>query len=256
MADIFRLDGKVAVVIGGAGGLGEALARGLAQYGAKVAIASRNLQNLQNVAQNIQAETSSEVVAFQVDAADEQSVAQLAKQVVAKFGTVDILVNSQGANIKGPPIEFPMTDWDFMFEVNVKGTMLACREFGKVMIEKKKGKIINLSSVRGIRGTDGGNVGYCATKGAVDMVTRTLAAEWAPYNINVNALAPALVLTEMIKRSLKDPTRIEKARSKVPLGRLAEPQDMVGAGLFLASPASDFVTGQIIYVDGGLTAIA
>jgi len=256
MADIFSVDGKVAVVIGGAGGIGEAVGHGLARYGAKVVVASRNLQTLQEVAQRIQSETSSEAVGFQVDVTDEQSVAKLAEQVVAKFGTVDILVNSQGANIKRPATEFPTDDWDIMFDVNVKGTMLACREFGKVMVEKKKGKVINMSSVRGIRATLwGGNEGYCATKGAIDMITRSLAAEWAPYNINVNAIAPSLIATKLAERTLQDPERLQRYLANVPLKRVGKTEDVVGACVFLASPASDFITGQILYLDGGLTAI-
>ena len=255
MDDMFRLDDKVAVVMGGAGGLGEVIARGLAQQGARIAIASRNLEKLQKAAQKIHDETSSEAMAFQVDVLSEQSIIQLGKQVLDKFGTVDILVNSHGANIKAVPDKISLEDWDFMFDVNVRGTMLTCREFAKPMIKKNKGKIINLSSVRGIRGTDGGNVGYCATKGAVDMITKTLAAEWAPNHINVNALAPSVVMTEMIKKAIP-PERLERAISRIPLRRLGEPEDMVGTAVFLASSASDFITGQIIYVDGGLTAVA
>jgi len=255
MDDMFRLDDKVAVVMGGAGGFGEVIARGLAQQGARIAIASRNLEKLQKAAQKIHDETSSEAMAFQVDVLSEQSIIQLGKQVLDKFGTVDILVNSHGANIKAVPDKISLEDWDFMFDVNVRGTMLTCREFAKPMIKKNKGKIINLSSVRGIRGTDGGNVGYCATKGAVDMITKTLAAEWAPNHINVNALAPSVVMTEMIKKAIP-PERLERAISRIPLRRLGEPEDMVGTAVFLASSASDFITGQIIYVDGGLTAVA
>jgi len=153
MADMFRLDGKVAVVMGGAGGIGEIMAQGMAAQGAKIAIASRNMQKLEAVAQKIQKETKSQAAAFQVDITDKQSVAELAKQVVSKFGTVDILVNSQGANVKRTAVDFPVGDWDLMFDVNVKGTMLACSEFGRIMVEKKKGKVINLSSVRGVRAT-------------------------------------------------------------------------------------------------------
>jgi len=208
MTDMFRLDGKVAVVIGGAGGIGEIMAKGLAEQGAKVAVASRNMQKLETVAKKIQSETKSEAAAFQVDIIDKQSVAQLVKQVLSKFGTVDILVNSQGANVKKPAVDFPVVDWDLMFQVNVKGTMLSCGEFGKVMIEKKKGKVINLSSVRGVRATLwGGNEGYSATKGAVDMITRSLASEWAPYNINVNALP----LHSFIQNLLQSPYGIQSA---------------------------------------------
>ena len=256
MTDMFGLNGKVAVVIGGAGGIGEIMALGLAEQGAKVAVASRNMQKLETVAQKIQSETKSEAAAFQVDIIDKQSVAQLVKLVLSKFGTVDILVNSQGANVKKPAVDFPVEDWDLMFQVNVKGTMLSCSEFGKVMIEKKKGKVINLSSVRGIRATLwGGNEGYSATKGAVDMITRSLASEWAPYNINVNALAPSLIYTELAAVTLRDPERLQKYLANVPLKRVGQPQDLVGACIFLASPASDFITGQILYLDGGLTAV-
>jgi gluconate 5-dehydrogenase len=256
MTDMFGLNGKVAVVIGGAGGIGEIMALGLAEQGAKVAVASRNMQKLEAIAQKIQSETKSEAAAFQVDIIDKQSVAQLVTQVLSKFGTVDILVNSQGANVKRPAVDFPVEDWDLMFQVNVKGTMLSCSEFGKVMIEKKKGKIINLSSVRGVRATLwGGNEGYSATKGAVDMITRSLASEWAPYNINVNALAPSLIYTELAAVTLRDPERLQKYLANVPLKRVGQPQDLIGACIFLASPASDFITGQILYLDGGLTAI-
>ena len=257
MTDMFRLDGKVAVVIGGAGGIGELIAAGLAERGARVGIASRNMQKLDAVAQRIQSEAESEVAAFQVDVTDEQSVAQLVHNVVSQFGTADILVNSQGVNLKKPAAEFPVGDWELMFGVNVKGTMLACREFGKVMIGKEKGKIINLSSVRGVRATLwGGNEAYCATKGAVDMITRTLAAEWAPHNINVNAIAPSLIYTELAARTLQDPERLQRYLANVPLKRVGQPKDVVGVCVFLASEASDFITGQILYVDGGLTAVA
>jgi gluconate 5-dehydrogenase len=257
MSDMFSLEGKVAIVIGGAGGIGELIAAGLAKQGARVAIASRNMQKLEEVAHRVQSESGSEVVAFQVDVTDERSVTQLAETVVSRFGTVDILVNSQGVNLKRSATEFPVDDWDLMFGVNVKGTMLTCREFGKVMIGKGGGKIINLSSVRGIRATLwGGNEAYCATKGAVDMITRALASEWAPHNINVNAIAPSLVYTELAARTLQDPERLQKYLANVPLKRVGQPKDVVGVCVFLASDASDFITGQILYVDGGLTAVA
>ncbi len=256
MADMFRLDGKVAVVIGGAGGIGEIMAKGLAAQGAKVAVGSRNLAKLEAAAGKIQSETKSQAAAFQVDVTDQKSVAGMADQVVAKFGTVDILVNAQGINTKKPAVGFPVGDWDQLFNVNVKGTMLACSEFGKVMVEKKSGKVINISSVRGVRATLwGGNEGYCATKGAVDMMTRSLASEWAPYNINVNAIAPLLIRTPLAAPTLSDPEKFQKYVANVPFKRIGEPQDLVGLCIFLASAASDFITGQVIYLDGGLTAV-
>jgi NAD(P)-dependent dehydrogenase (short-subunit alcohol dehydrogenase family) len=256
MADMFRLDGKVAVVIGGGGGIGEIMAGGLAKQGAKIAIASRNLPKLQELAAGISKNTKAEVVAFQVDIISEESVAKLAKDVAAKFGTVDILVNSQGLNTKKPATEFPVADWDALFNVNVRGTMLACREFGKIMVAKKKGKVINVSSVRGVRATLwGGNEGYCGTKGAVDMITRSLASEWAPFNINVNAIGPSLVRTPLAAPTLNNPEKLAQYVANVPMKRIAEPKDLEGVCIFLAAEASDFITGQIIYLDGGLTAV-
>ncbi len=256
MTDLFRIDDKVAVVIGGTGTIGEALGCGFAEYGARVVIAGRNMEKAEQIAQDIRAEYKSEAAAFPVDVTDEKSVSRLAEQVLGQFGTVDILVNSQGLNIKKSATEFPVSDWEIMFDVNVMGIMLTCREFGKVMVEKKKGKVINLSSVRGARTTIwGGNEAYCATKGAVDMITRSLASEWAPYNINVNAIAPGWVDTKLADRTLKDPERLQRGLANVPLKRIGQPLDVVGLGVFLASPASDYITGQIIYLDGGATAV-
>lgn len=256
MANLFRVDDKVAVVVGGAGGIGEAIAHGMAEYGAKaVVIADVNQQQAEQVAQSIQSTLKTKAAAFKFDITDEKSVAQVRDQVVAKFGTVDILVNSQGLNVKQAATEFAVKDWDLMFNVNVRGTMLTCREFGKVMIEKKKGKVINLSSVRGVRATFwGGNEGYASTKGAIDMITRSLATEWAPHKINVNAIGPSTIATKFSERTLQDPERLKRFLASCPLGRVGQPIDIVGAAIFLASPASDFITGQVIYLDGGLTA--
>jgi NAD(P)-dependent dehydrogenase (short-subunit alcohol dehydrogenase family) len=256
MEDMFRLDGKNAVVVGGAGSIGGSMASGLAQYGARLAIASRNLERLQGVAKKIQADTGSEVKVFQVDVNDEQSVIRLVEKVVSEMGRVDILVNAHGTGFpKEPADKFPLEGWNYLFDLNVRGTMFCCREFGKVMIKNKKGKIINLSSVRGVRATLwGGNLGYCATKGAVDMLTKSLASEWAQYNINVNAIGPSLVSTPEIMAK-RTPEQIQRYIGNVPLKRVAEPKEAAGLCVFLASPASDFITGQIIYLDGGLTAI-
>ncbi|MFC1495357.1 SDR family NAD(P)-dependent oxidoreductase [Thermodesulfobacteriota bacterium] len=254
MKDMFRLDDKVAVVVGGAGGIGEACSRALSDHGATVVLASRNLEKLEEVACDINSDTCNETGFFQVDTSDEASVNNLVDLVHSKYGKVDILVNTQGMNIKGLITDFPVEDWDRIFNVNVKGVMLCCKAFGKKMMEVKSGKIINMSSVRGIRGTGGGNTAYGATKGAVDMITRMLAAEFAPYGINVNAMAPSLVLTETIKNAVA-PERLEMLASSSLFKRLGTPEEMAGACVFLASRAADFITGQIIYIDGGLTAV-
>ena len=256
MADMFSLDGKIAVVIGGAGSIGGAVALGLAQQGAKVSIASRNLERLEESKKKIQEETGAEVTVFQVDMNDEQSVIHLAEQVLSEFNTVDILINAHGANTKSPAEEFTAEKWDALFDLNVRGIMFACREFGKIMIKNKKGKIVILSSVRGSRATLwGGNLGYCSSKGAVDMFTKALASEWAQYNINVNAVAPSLV-AKPETWATRTPEQIEKYLANIPLKRVADPKETAGIFAFLASPASDFITGQVIYLDGGLSAVA
>lgn len=255
MKDLFRLDGKTAVVIGGAGGLGEAIAFGLSRYGAKLVVASRNMDALEKVAAHIKGETGGEaVVPMQVDVTDEDSVTSLVEAVLKQFETVDILVNAMGLNIKRDALEYPMEDWDTIFDINVKGTMMACKHFGKVMKERQLGKIINLSSVREVRGYTGGNAAYCATKGAVGMITKTLALELAPYNIHVNAIGPSLIITKGTIHIQQDPVLAEKYSAMIPLKRLGAPKDLIGTAVFLASDASDFITGQTIFVDGGLTA--
>lgn len=254
MKDMFRLDGKVAIVTGGAGGIGEALALGLGAQGATVVVASRNQAAIDQVAAEITEKTGNAALAVAVDVTDEASVANLVDTVMKKYGKIDILVNAMGMNIKRDAFEFPMEDWDKLFSVNVKGTMIACKVVGRVMREQKRGAIVNLSSVRGIRGYTGGNTGYCATKGAVELITKALALEWAPAGIRVNALGPALVITPGTKHIAENPELAKKYASAVPMGRIGLPEDMVGAVVYLASDAASFVTGQTIYVDGGLTA--
>jgi NAD(P)-dependent dehydrogenase (short-subunit alcohol dehydrogenase family) len=258
MSNLFRVDNQVAVVIGGGGGIGQALANGLVEYGAKVVIAGPTIAKCELVTQNIKAKYNhADIITLRVDITDEKSLISLKDQVLAHYGTVDILVNAQGVNVKKSATEFPLNEWDRMFNVNVRGTMLACREFGKVMISNRRGKVINLSSVRGLRASAwGGNEGYAATKAAVDMITRSLASEWAPFNINVNAIAPSTIATRFSERTLNDPERLQKYLASCPLGRVGQPADVVGVCIFLASPASDFITGQIMYLDGGMTAIA
>lgn len=254
MKNIFKLDGKVAIVTGGAGGIGEALALGLGIHGATVIVSSRNQEAIDKVAAKITKESGNEAIAIACDVTDEQSMASLVNRVKEQYGRIDILVNAMGMNIKHDAFEYPIEDWDKLFNVNVKGTMIACKAVGKVMRDQNKGAIVNLSSVRGIRGYTGGNTGYCATKGAVELITKALALEWAPKGIRVNALGPALVITPGTKHIAEDPKLAAKYAAAVPMGRIGLPEDMVGAVVYLCSEAASFVSGQTIYVDGGLTA--
>lgn len=258
MTDYFRLDGKAAVVVGGGGGIGKALALGLARHGADVALASRDLDKLNGVAEDLMNDSGvkTKVMAFRMDATDEDSVAGAVKEIVSALGTVDILVNAQGQNIKQPFESFPLSEWETLFDSNVRSVMLCCREFGKVMLKKKSGKIINISSVAGDRGVPlAGNTGYCGSKAAVSNLTRMLAYEWAPLGINVNAIGPSVIFTEGMKKALP-PEVLAGATALHPLGRVAEPEELIGTCVYLASAASDYMTGQIVYVDGGRSCTA
>jgi gluconate 5-dehydrogenase len=253
------LSGKKAVVIGGSGGIGRAIAQGLAEAGAQVMIVSRTQASLDRAAAITQDACGETLLTYVADAAQEREVRDLVGAAVSALGTVDILVNAQGLNKKFPGTEFPVEAWDAMFDANVKSVMLTCKHFGKYMKEHDvHGKIINMSSVRGIRavGSGGnGNVGYCATKGAVEMLTRAYASDLRP-NIQVNAIGPTVTYTpKMVGILSADPAERNARANAVPAMRVGMPEDCVGPAVFLASSASDFITGSTLYPDGGLTAI-
>ena len=259
MLDIFSLEGKNAVVIGGAGGIGQAGAQGLAQAGAKVAIASRNEESLKKAVAQIKEETGLDVMYYTVDATDEESMAELAKKANEEMGTVEILVNSQGLNKKFPAEEFPVDIFRQMLDVNVVGMMLACKHFGQYMIKNGYGKIVNVSSVRSkIATKTPGNVGYCSTKGAVDMLTKQFASEFGPHGITVNAFGPTVTMTPMMAPVIEQrggQAYLDSLAAALPMRKYATPEDVVGTAIFLASHASDFMTGNILYPDGGLTCV-
>ncbi len=252
MADLFDLTGKVALVVGGAGGIGRALALGLADCGADVIVASRKLEHLEPVAKEIKAK-GRKALAVTVDVVQEQSVADMVDSILKEFPRIDILVNAHGLAIRKPADSFPIDEWQQVMDINARGTFLCCQAVGRVMIKQKSGKIINLSSVRGRYGLPADYAAYCPSKGAVDTLTRTLACEWAKYNVLVNAVAPTIVETDLTRPALADPEYAKRMKSRIPLGRWAMPEDIVGATIFFASKASDFVTGQVLYIDGGVT---
>jgi NAD(P)-dependent dehydrogenase (short-subunit alcohol dehydrogenase family) len=258
MLEMFSLTGKNAVVVGGAGGIGQAIAQGLAEAGAKVAIASRSADSLRRAVREIKEACGLDVRYYPVDATDEASVEALVADAARDFGKVDILVNAQGFNKKFNAEDFPMDVFDQMFAVNVKSVMLCCKHFGKHMMKNGYGKILNLSSVRGRIATKGaGNAGYCGTKGALDMITRQLASEFGRYNITVNAIGPTVTETPMMTDILnsRGPNARKELAEGLPMKRMALTSDCVGPAIFLCSDASCFVTGNVVYPDGGLTAI-
>ncbi len=251
--DIFRLDGKVAVLPGGSGGIGQVLARGLAEFGADVVIAGRSLERAQAAVDSVLS-TGRRAVAKTVDVTNPESVEQLVHQVKDHFGHIDILVNLAGGNVEAPAQDFPLDQWHRIVQLNLTGTFLPCQSVGRVMIAQRSGAIINISSVRGQLAIRRGYGAYTPAKAAVNNLTRQLATEWAPHGVRVNAVAPTFIDTPQVAHILNDPVARKTLTDRIPLGRVGVPADVVGATIFLASPASSFVTGHILLVDGGVTA--
>ncbi len=252
---LFSLEGKNIVIVGGAGGIGRGLASGMLAYGAQVAIADINLSGLESAVEELKEFSDQPVKSYRLDTNEESNVEEFAKTVAADMGRVHVLVNAQGFNTKAPATEFPVADWDKLFMVNVRGVMLCCKHFAKHFVEQGGGKIINLSSIRGARAALGGNLAYCSSKGAINMMTKQLAVELASKHVNVNAIAPIITITPMTEERVKrEADRYEKMLVNIPMGRMGQVFDLIGPAVFLASKASDFVTGSIIYPDGGTMA--
>lgn len=249
---MFDLTGRICLVVGGHGGLGKAIAIAMADAGADVVVASRNLDALKATAKEIEAK-GRKSLAVSVDVVDAKQVERMVEDILKVFPRIDILVNGAGLAIRKPADAFPIDDWQRVMDVNARGTWLCCQAVGRVMIKQRSGKIINISSVRGRYGLPAGYAAYCPSKGAVDTLTRTLACEWAKHNVLVNAIAPTVVETELTKELLADAEYAKTMKARIPMGRWALVEDIVGPCVFFASDASNFVTGQILYIDGGVT---
>jgi len=250
---MFELDGKVAIVTGGAGGLGKPIALGLAKAGADVVVDDLEKAEPQKVVDEIE-KLGRKGLAVSYDVTSADAMDEMVKKVKKEFGHIDILVNVAGINCRFSAEEMPPEEYEKVVRFNTLGTFLPCQAVGKLMIEQKKGKIINMGSVRGWVAPAIGGSAYATSKGGVHQLTRTLAVEWAKYGINVNGIAPALIMTDMTKEFLSKPEVYSKMTAEIPQARLGVPEDLLGAMVLLASDASDFITGQIIYVDGGLYA--
>jgi len=250
---MFELDGKVAIVTGGAGGLGKPIALGLAKAGADVVVDDLEKAEPQKVVDEIE-KLGRKGLAVSYDVTSADAMDEMVKKVKKEFGHIDVLVNVAGINCRFSAEEMPPEEYEKVVRFNTLGTFLPCQAVGKLMIEQKKGKIINMGSVRGWVAPAIGGSAYATSKGGVHQLTRTLAVEWAKYGINVNGIAPALIMTDMTKEFLSKPEVYSKMTAEIPQARLGVPEDLLGAMVLLASDASDFITGQIIYVDGGLYA--
>lgn len=253
--DLFKLDGKTAIVTGGGRGLGAQIAEGFADAGANVVVCSRNLEACQEVSKKL-IEKGVHSIALKCDVTNESDVKEVVEKTLSEFGSIDILVNNSGASWGAPVVEMPLVAWEKVMNVNVTGTFLMSREVGKVMIEQQSGKIINIASVAGLGGTDPSymdTIGYNTSKGAVITFTKDLAVKWGQYNINVNAIAPGFFPTKMSKVLIEQGG--ETILNATPLNRLGSDQDLKGVAVFLASKASDYMTGDVLIVDGGTHAL-
>lgn len=248
----YDLRGAVAIVTGGGKGIGKAIALGLAQAGASVVVASRTEAEIEAVAEEIRG-IGGRALAVVTDLTSSEQIENLVEAAIGEFGRVDILVNNAATSYLAPLLDLKEKGWDRIFDTNCKGAFLLSRAVVRTMIGQGGGRIINITTVAAERGGVGMG-SYHASKAALKMLTMCMAAEWAPHNINVNAVGPGLTRTDFSRPIWEDAERADRYLSAVPKARVGEPEEIVGAVLFLASDASTFITGQSIYVDGGYLA--
>jgi NAD(P)-dependent dehydrogenase (short-subunit alcohol dehydrogenase family) len=252
--NMFDLTGKIAIVTGGNQGIGLGITRGLAGAGATVVIANRRAAEGQKAAAALQKEGFN-VIAIPTDVSQKASVATMVEKVMNEYKKIDILVNNAAVMIRKPLEEFEENEWDTILNTNLRGLFLCCQLVGQEMIKRKKGKIINISSVLSQVVQSGRGV-YATAKAGVSHLTRALAMEWSKYNININAIGPGLTMTPINEKYFgENPDELKRIINTIPIGREAYPVDYAGTAVFLASDASDYVTGQTLLVDGGMTIV-
>jgi len=245
-----RFAGQTAVITGAGRGMGRAVALALAREGAAVVVAEVDRASADQVTGEIEA-AGGRASAVIADIASVEDVRRLFKETVEAFGGLDILVNNAGIGIPKPLVDYTEQDWDRQLGVNLKGMFFATQEAAKLMIPKRRGKIVNFASTAAFVSSSTPETAYDISKGGVRQLTISVAAELAPHNINVNAVAPGTIMTELTLRVLDTEEKMARASAKIPLGRLGTPEDMVGPVLFLCSSDADYVTGHVLVVDGG-----
>jgi len=252
MYEGFRLDGKVVAVTGAAQGVGRELALAFASEHARVVALDLNGTALESLAAEVEGR-GGELRPYALDIKNVSAVRSAFDETVARWGSLDVVCNNAGVNVHKDSLNLDEAEWDFVMDVNLKALFFCCQSAGRAMQAVGKGKIINTASTFGVVGFPQ-RAAYCASKGGVVQLTRALAVEWAPLGINVNAVAPAAIDTPSRSELFSNPEFMKGLLSRLPLGRLAQISDVVGATLFLAGPASDFITGHVLVVDGGWTA--
>jgi gluconate 5-dehydrogenase len=253
MSDLFSVAGQIVVVSGGTRGIGYAIAAGFAQRGACVVVTGRTAAAAEEAAGKLRAGAMFPPLGIACDVADSSQVKQLAAGVVETFGHVDTLINVAGVNRRKPALEVTDDDYDYILDTNLQGAFVLSRELGRAMVERGSGCQINIASLNSDRPLK--NVApYAISKAGIAHMTRALAVEWGPRGVRVNAIAPGFILTDLTRKLWSEPTMQNWGLANTPLRRLGTPEDMVGAAIFLASPAAAFMTGQILYIDGGFTA--
>ena len=253
IADSFKLDGQVALVAGGYGGIGEALCLGLAQQGAAVVIAGRSGEKAAALASQL-ASRGFSALGLSFDIKAPEDITRLVEGSLGEFGRLDILVNCVGTHIEKPAEELSAEDWDEVHDTNLRGAFLLSQAAGRQMIKQGRGKQIHISSVRSLLGIRRGFAAYTSSKAGMNLMVKQLATEWAQHGITVNGIAPTFIRTELVRHYLEDEDFYNALVGRIPLTRVGEPFDIVGATVFFASPAADFITGQILFIDGGVTA--
>lgn len=251
--NLFNLEGKIAVVTGGAGGIGRDVIIGLGQYGADVVVFDIDTESVAGYLQEAFQQLGRKIELMMVDVTKASQVVQAFNTLEEKYGRLDILINAAGINKRVPTVEFSEEDWDRIIDINLKGTFLCSREAAKIMKKQQSGKIINFGSVSSVLGHPKHSA-YAASKGGVLLLTKVMAVELAREGINVNAIGPAYIETDLTRDYLEQGNHYAEIVQTIPMGRLGKTEDMVGAVIYLASSASDFVTGTLLLVDGGRTA--
>ncbi len=256
LQDLFRLDGKTALITGGGRGIGKFIAVGMAEAGANLVIASRKMKNLETTAAEIEKNHGVKVLPIACDLQKEDDISKMLETAKATFPRIDILVNNAGATWGAPTLEFPLEKWDQLFNVNVRGVWILTQQVARIMKEQGGGNIINISSIMGFRGSDElGHpaVPYNSTKAAINLLTMNLAVKLAPYKIRVNAIAPGFFRTDMMAYVEKPDFKpvYEAILNTIPLHRVGDIDDMKGVAVFLASDASAYITGHVVINDGG-----